>query len=89
MIRVPEKITESFIKKHLCRGDVLFWENYEFKNKTNEGDVIVILTECKNDSFLAIRATTNTKRYQAPSHLQKEFIILSPSEDPLFTKPTT
>lgn len=88
MIQFPEKITEDLIKNHLFKGDVLFWENYQFKNGSKKTSRFIILTECKNDTFLAIRATAHTDFYEKSSGIYREFIKLSADEDPLFLKPT-
>ncbi len=88
MIKVPDEITEEFIRKHLKKGDVLFWEYYEFKNKNKKTSRFIILTECQNDTFLAIRTTKRIELYQQPSNFNREFIILSSNEDSLFPKPT-
>lgn len=88
MIQLPERLAENFIKKHLAKGDVLFWENYKFKGGNRKTSRFIILTECKNDFFLAIRATNNIELYEKPSSLCKEFIKLLANEEPLFPKPT-
>lgn len=88
MIQLPERLTEDFIKRRLLKGDVLFWENYKFKNGSKKTSRFVILTDCKNDSFLAIRATGNIEFYEKPSSLHREFIKLSANEESLFTKLT-
>jgi len=88
MIQFPEKITEDLIRNHLSKGDVLFWENYKFKNGSRKASRFIILTDCKNDSFLAIRGTTHTDFYEKVSSIYREFIKISASEDPSFPKPT-
>lgn len=88
MIQLPERLTEDFIKRRLLKGDVLFWENYKFKNGSKKTSRFIILTDCKDDSFLAIRATDNIEFYEKPSSLHREFIKLSANEESLFTKPT-
>lgn len=88
MIKFPEKITENLIKNRLSKGDVLFWENYQFKNGVKKDSRFIILTECKNDMFLAIRATSSTDFYERSSSIYREFIKLSTNEESLFPKPT-
>jgi len=88
MIQLPERLAEDFIKKHLAKGDVLFWENYKFKSGRKKTSRFIILTECKNDSFLALRATHRIELYEKPSSFYREFIKLSANEESLFPKPT-
>lgn len=88
MIQLPERLTEDFIKKHLLKGDVLFWENYQFKDGSRKTSRFIILTDCKNNSFLAIRTTSRTELYEKPIGLHREFIKLLVNEDHLFTEST-
>lgn len=88
MIQLPEQLAEDFIRKHLAKGDVLFWENYEFKGGSRKTSRFIILTECKNDFFLAIRATNNIELYEKPSSLHREFVKLLANEESVFLKPT-
>ena len=88
MIQLPEEITYDFIKNHLSKGDVLFWEGYKFRNGSEKTSRFIILTECKGDSFLAIRATSRVDLYEKPTSLCREFIELLAHEDPLFSRPT-
>ena len=88
MIQLPEEITENHIKKHLLKGDVLFWENYKFEGGNEKHSRFIVLSECCNNSFFAIRATKRVDIYEKPSGFYREFIKLSAGEEPLFSKPT-
>lgn len=51
MIQLPEEITENHIKKHLLKGDVLFWENYKFEGGNEKHSRFIVLSECCNNFF--------------------------------------
>lgn len=64
------------------KGDVLFWKDKEFPDKTGSKDsYIIVLTEViENKFFLVVRGTTNEVIYNTPSGKKREIFTLNPSE---------
>lgn len=88
MIQLGGALSEPHIKSHLFKGDVLIWEDYEFEDGTSKDSRLILLTDCRNGSFLAIRATTQKLELYTSGKVFKEFFIIENGDDPVFERRT-
>jgi len=63
MIQIPEELGIEHLRKNFKKGDVLFYKNFEGKEKYRDS-YFVLLTNCINDEFLVVRATKNIHYYK-------------------------
>ena len=74
----------------ISKGTVLHWESYEFLESGEKKDsLFLVLTDCQDGGYLAIRATTKTEFYEKPtSSINREFMLLKSKEEKAFARKT-
>lgn len=82
--------SEAIISSRISKGTVLFWRGYEFfETGETKDSLFLILSSCVNNSYLAIRATTQTEFYEKQnSSLTREFILIKPKQERAFSQKT-
>lgn len=88
MIMLGSVAAEKHIKLHLLKGDVLIWKDFEFNDGSAKDPRFILLTDCRDGHFLAIRVTTKNLELYENGKIYKEFIIMNEGEDPIFERRT-
>lgn len=89
MIELPEKLSKSNLRKSFKKGDVIFWENFDGKEEVKDS-FFVLLTDCNNDMFIVVRATSKVEFYSGPDRkrLKHDWLKIKKGSCPLFSKET-
>ena len=88
MIQIPEELGIEHLRKNFKKGDVLFYKNFEGKEKYRDS-YFVLLTNCINDEFLVVRATKNIHYYNNPTNrLKHDIVLIKKGETTIFTLDT-
>ena len=89
MIQIPEELGVEHLRKNFKKGDVLFYKNFEGKEKYRDS-YFILLTNCINDEFLVVRATKNIHCYDNPTanRLKHDIVFIKKDETTIFTLDT-
>ena len=82
MVFLSEEINEQYLTNNLSKGDVLIWEGYIFEDGNCKDSRFLVLSECEDGNFLAVRATTKTNFYEKLKvSLYREFIVIPKDQE--------
>lgn len=76
------------IQDDVGKGSVILWEDYEFlETGERKNSHFLVLTDCRYESFLAIRATTQLEYYEnGGSRMTRSFLIIELGKEKVFTR---
>lgn len=70
------------------KGSVILWEDFEFyETGEKKNSHFLVLSDCRNRSFIAIRATATTSFYErGDGTMTKSFLMIPRGVERVFTK---
>lgn len=88
MVKIPNSLIENYIRNSLCKGAVLHWEKFKFKDGNCKDSYFIVLTNCREDKLLFCRTTSSLDFYKRHSNLKREFIKIPENQEMLLPKET-
>ena len=89
MIKIPDDLAIKHLQSRLCKGDVLFWQDFPGVEQLRDSHFI-ILTECISGEYIYVRATARVHLYYGPDakRAQTDTLLLPKGTCTIFAKET-